>query len=147
MLSVNKPLMDAAFSKLCVKGSGSETSAKSAGVVYKAAYEAYYKKAAEKLPKSDPDDEDIRNDLKAKGMLVDDIKKQLEADAHDFASLFTDAMKECLNEISTQIDAHVKSASINITVPALLPTIISPMGPCSGSLAISETTGAVISIL
>ena len=47
MLSVNKPLMDAAFSKLCVKGSGTKESANTAGAIYKAAYNAYYKKAAE----------------------------------------------------------------------------------------------------
>jgi hypothetical protein len=147
MLSVNKPLMDAAFNKLCIKGTGTYTSAKSAGTIYKAAYEAYYNKAAEKLPKSDPDDKDLQDKLRSEGLLVNDIKKQLEDDAHDFASLFADAMKECLKEVSTQIDAHIKSASINITIPALLPTIISPMGPCTGSLTIGEATGAIINIM
>ena len=56
-------------------------------------------------------------------------------------------MNDILKEVSTQIDTHVKSAQININVPALLPTIISPMGPCSGSLTINEMTGAQISIL
>jgi hypothetical protein len=147
MLSVNKPLMDAAFSKLCIKGSGTSAAANSAGAIYKAAYKAYYDKTASRMPDSDPADADIKADLASKGLLVSDVKRELENDAHEFASLFTDAMDEILKEISKQIDAHVKAASINIVVPALMPTIVSPMGPCSGSLTISETMGAQITIL
>ena len=146
MLSVNKPLMDAAFNKLCIKGTGTYTSAKSAGTIYKAAYEAYYNKAAEKLPKSDPDDKDLQDKLRSEGLLVNDIKKQLEDDAR-FCFAFCRCNERVLKRVSTQIDAHIKSASINITIPALLPTIISPMGPCTGSLTIGEATGAIINIM
>ena len=48
--------------------------------------------------------------------------------------------------LANEIDKHIKSMMLTITVPALLPTIISPTGPCSGSLTISEATGAKISI-
>lgn len=146
MLATNKPLMDQAFNKLCIKGNGSASSAKSAGAIYKAAYMAYYEKNAANLPKNDPNDKDILNNLKNQGLTIEDVKKKLENDSHDFASLFTDAMSECLKEISNQIDAHIKSAQIDIMVPALLPTIISPMGPCTGSLSISKATGAQITI-
>jgi hypothetical protein len=139
--------MDAAFNKLCIKGSGTKESADSAGSIYKAAYHAYYDKAAEKLPASNPTDPDIVEDLASKGLLTENIKLQLQSDAHDFASLFADAMSDILKEVSTQIDSHIKSAQINIVVPALQPTIVSPVGPCTGSLVISETAGAQISIL
>lgn len=150
MLSVNKPLMDAAFNSLCIKGSGSESAAKSAGIVYKSAYEAYYKKIAENLPTSDPSDPDVAAKLKSDGLSVDDIKKKLEKEAHDFASLFADAMKECLSEVSNQIDAHVKAVANGLTItmmPQGLATVVSPMGPCTGSMVIKNGATASVVIM
>lgn len=146
MLSVNKPLMDTKFSMLAKKGTAKAPD--TGGAIYKAAYHAYFDKTYNKLMEtSDPSDTDLYNKLRSEKMLKNDNIDKLREEAHDFASFFADAMDEILKEVSTQVDAHIKAASININVPALLPTIISPMGPCSGSLTIGETTGAIINIL
>lgn len=146
MLSVNKPIMDAKFSMLSKKGTADAPD--TGGAIYKAAYHAFFDKTYDRLKKtSDPTDLDLYESLKTNNMLKDDNIKKLKEEAHDFASFFADAMDEILKEISSQVDSHIKSASINISVPALLPTIISPMGPCSGSLSISESTGAIINIM
>jgi hypothetical protein len=50
------------------------------------------------------------------------------------------------NQFIKQITNHIKTAQIDITIPTLPPTITSPMGPCSGSLIISNTAGAKIVI-
>ena len=145
MLSVNKNVMDSKFDMLSKKGSA--TAPDTGGAMYKAAYHAYYDKTYERLMKTeDPDDADLKADLASKGLLKKDNIEKLQKEAHEFASYFADAMKECLDEISTQVDQHIKSAQINITIPALTPTIISPTGPCTGSLIISEMTGAQITI-
>ena len=54
----------------------------------------------------DPSDADIYADMASKGKLKQNIKLELQNDAHKFASFFADAMKDCLNEISNQIDGE-----------------------------------------
>ena len=140
MLATNKPLMDAKFDMLVKKGSAMTPDI--GGAVYKAAYHAYIDNSLKKLENTSCSDEDLAPLVKAE---IEKAKNELRNEAHDFASLFTDAMSECLKEISTQIDTHIKSAQIDITTP-VLPTVISPMGPCSGTLTISSITGAQINI-
>ena len=69
--------------------------------------------------------------------------------AKKFAEEFVEQLKKgkVLETISDEIDTHVKSIKLMISVPTLLPTIISPMGPCTGALTISEETGAQIKLL
>jgi hypothetical protein len=145
MLSTNKQIMDSKFDMLSKKGSAAAPD--TGGAIYKAAYHAYYDKTYERINATeDPTDEDIKADLASRGMLKQNNIEKLKNEAHEFASLFADAMKECLDEISTQVDQHIKAAQINIVIPALTPTIVSPTGPCTGSLIISESTGAQITI-
>lgn len=145
MLSTNKPLMDNKFAMLAKKGSASAPD--TGGTIYKAAYHAFYDKTYERLMETeDPEDADIKADLASKGMLKADNIKNLQKEAHDFASYFADAMKDILDEISTQVDNHIKQAMITINVPVLPPTLVTAMGPVTGSLIVSETTGAQITI-
>jgi hypothetical protein len=148
MLKVNKPLMDQAFEKLCLKGSAQAPD--SGGTIYKAAYHAYYDKSAEKLPKSDPTDQDIMPVLTATNATAAQIKLQLQNDAHEFASLFADSMNDILKEVSNQIDAHVQAIADGIIITMLpqgIATIVSPVGPCSGSMVIQNNSTAQIEII
>ena len=148
MLEVNKPLMDSAFNNLCMKGTASNPDA--GGTIYKAAYHAYYDKAADRLPKTDPNDKDICTTLSEEGLTVSNIELQLKNDAHDFASLFADSMNEILKEVSTQIDNHVKAVADGLLITMLpqgISTIVSPVGPCTGSMIIQNNSTANIQIL
>jgi hypothetical protein len=141
-LEANKKLMDAKFDLLSQKGSAQLPD--TGGAIYKAAYHAYYDKMAERI-EDDPTDPDILASLAEKQMLkVNNIQK-LQGEAHDFASLFADAMKECLDEISTQIDAHIKSMMINVVTAAPGPagTVLAcGVGPVSGTIAMNNLSAA-----
>jgi hypothetical protein len=140
MLAVNKPLMEAKFSQMLAEESG---------MLYKAAKEAHY--AASKYNYDTQIKEynaGIDKSLPPMGDADSDTKKKWEDTAKEFAKAFVTALKNAGfdSTLADEIDNHVKSAQIDITVPALLPTIISPMGPCTGSLSISTATGAQIMI-
>jgi hypothetical protein len=147
MLSVNKPLMDTKFSMLVKKGTAKMPD--SGGAIYKAAYHAYFDKTYDRLMEtSDPSDTDLYDDLRSKKMLKSDNIDKLRDDAHDFASLFADAMDEILKEVSSQVDAHVKALANGMTITMLpqgIATVVSPMGPCTGSMVIKN--GATASII
>lgn len=147
-LEANKKLMDAKFNLLSQKGSAQVPDA--GGPIYKAAYHAYYDKIVEKI-EDDPDDPDILADLTSKQLLKINNIQKLQNEAHDFASFFADAMKECLDEVSTQIDAHIKSMMINIitATPGPSGTVLAcAVGPVTGTIAmnnLSPTGGITIS--
>lgn len=147
-LEANKKLMDAKFNLLSQKGSAQVPDA--GGAIYKAAYHAYYDKIVDRI-EDDPEDPDILALLAEKQMLKANNIQKLQSEAHDFASFFADAMKECLDEISTQIDAHIKSMMINIITATPGPsgtTLVSPVGPVTGTVAmnnLSPTGGITIS--
>jgi hypothetical protein len=142
MLATNKPKMQKVFSDMI---------ADKTGMLYKAAYNAYYdtteriyneqqKNIAEYL---------VNNSVSGSDGSVDaPDKSKWAADAKVFASSFVKALRDAGFDktLADEIDTHVKSAQIDITVPALQPTIVSPMGPCSGSLVISQPAGAQIII-
>ena len=147
-LEANKKLMDAKFNLLSQKGSAQVPDA--GGPIYKAAYHAYYDKIVDRI-EDDPEDPDILAMLAEKQMLkVNNIQK-LQNEAHDFASFFADAMGECLNEISTQIDAHIKSMMINIITAAPGPSgtvLACGVGPVTGTISmnnLSPTGGITVS--
>lgn len=141
-LAANKTLMDTKFGLLCQKGTAMIPD--TGGAIYKAAYHAYYDKTAEKL-EDDPTDPDVLSDLAKKGLLKVNIDQQLKEDAHDFASLFADAMKEILDEVSTQVDAHIKSMMINIITAAPGPSgtvLACGVGPVTGTVAMNNLSPA-----
>lgn len=114
------------------------------GVVYKAAYEAYYN--AIDVDINDSNDDPDLAPIVAKAKI--DCEQKKKDDAKQFATDFCNGLKDgkFMETIADEIDKHIKSAQIDISIPALLPTIISPMGPCTGSLNISKSTGAQIII-
>lgn len=135
MLSTNLPLMKQKFSSMLTDNTG---------MFYKAAYEAYLESMSDQKPivSNDPDISAIIDDANAK---MDKLKiEKSEAFAKAFVKSLRNSNFDDL--LANEIDKHIKSMMLTITVPALLPTIISPTGPCSGSLTISEATGAKISI-
>ena len=137
-LAANKQLMDTKFGLLAQKGSAQLPD--TGGAIYKAAYHAYYDKMAERI-EDDPTDPDILQSLTEQQMLkVNNIQK-LQNEAHDFASFFADGMKECLDEISAQIDAHIKSMMINIVTAAPGPSgtvLACGVGPVTGTVAMNN---------
>lgn len=146
-LAANKQLMDTKFDMLTKKGSAKLPD--SGGSVYKAAYHAYYDKLYRQIKdQKDPSDEDIYADMASKSLLKQNMITDLQNDAHEFASFFTDAMKDCLTEISSQIDAHIKSMMINIitATPGPSGTVLAcAAGPVSGTIAANNlsTVGGI----
>lgn len=135
MLSTNLPLMKQKFSSMLTDNTG---------MFYKAAYEAYLESMSDQKPivSNDPDISAIIDDANAK------MNKLKIEKSEAFAKAFVKSLRNSNFDdlLANEIDKHIKSMMLTITVPALLPTIISPTGPCSGSLTISEATGAKISI-
>ena len=131
MLSTNKPSMDNKLKKLY-------------DVFEDAAYEAFLKSEGY----DDVDDQIDGMELQNKPN-KSEIKKKMEDSAKTFSDEFVKQLKDgkVLETISDEIDKHVKSIKLMISVPTLLPTIVSPVGPCTGALTISEETGAQINLL
>jgi hypothetical protein len=115
------------------------------GVFYKAAYDAYYNVINVDIDDSN-DDSDLAAIVKERKIACEQKKKD---DAKQFATDFCNGLKQggFMNTIADEIDKHIKSAQIDIVVPILPPTIVSPMGPCTGSLTISKSAGAQITIV
>ena len=140
MLSTNKPLMDQKLNALYENA------------FRKAAYNAYYNTNNKPTPaiEFDPDD-DPEAVAQAKASVAEGElkrKNELKDDSNKFADEFVNQLKSAklLETISDEIDGHIKSMMLTINIPTLLPTIISPVGPCTGALTISEVTGAQINI-
>lgn len=134
MLTTNLPLLKQNLNQLI------ETPPVKESVMYKAAYNAFYN-----VTKVDIDtkctDPDLLPIILSKKK---ECEQKMKDDANKFASDFCNALKDggFMDIIADEINNHIKSAQIDITIPALPPTIISPMGTCSGSLIISKSTGA-----
>lgn len=138
MLSVNLPLLKQKLNQLIAVPPIKES------VMYKAAYNAYYNVTKTEM-NGNNDDPDLAPTL---AQAKTDCEKKQKEDAEKFAKEFCNSLKDggFMDTIADEINSHIKSAQIDITVPALLPTIISPVGPCTGSLSISTMTGAQITI-
>lgn len=136
MLSANKPLMINVLNSLITPSEGYP--------LYDAAYNAYYEsnKCNFDTVSIDEDPNGIANNA------ASDINKLITDRSKIFAKTFCEHLQNngFMDSIAEEIDNHIKSMLITINVPALLPTIVSPMGPCTGSLTISEATGAQITI-
>lgn len=133
MLSVNKPLMQQTFSNMLLENTG---------MFYKAAYDAYM---ASMNDIEDASDEDP--DLNAKILEVNsEMNKLKEKKSKEFAKAFVKSLKDTGFDttMADQIDQHVKSMQLMITMlPQGLATIISPMGPCTGAMVISDATANI----
>lgn len=137
MLATNLPVLKQKLNQLIKDSKGS--------AFYNAAYEAYYA-----LVKGISNNIDLGNDqdlipiIEAEKVKCD---KKAKEDAELFAKTFCYELKkaEIMDIIADAINEHIKTAQIDIITPAVS-TIISPVGPCSGTLSISKTTGATISI-
>lgn len=136
MLSVNKPLMKNSLNMLLLATKGNP--------FYDAAYNAYYEsnKCEMNSVSATDDPSGISNNAAL------DTNSKIKKRANDFAVEFCNTLKKggFMDTIADEIDKHVKSMMLTINIPMLLPTIISPMGPCTGTLTISEATGAQITI-
>lgn len=135
MLSANKPIMQQAFSNMLTK----ET-----GAFYKASYDAFI--TTMEGCNSDElttDDEDLSKEIAKQKQQFEIKQKDM---AKKFASAFVDALKNANfdKELADQIDNHVKSLQFVITMmPQGLATIVSPVGPCTGSMIISDATANI----
>lgn len=142
MLATNLPIMKQNLNKLL-------NVPPIEGPVYKAAYNAYYEankaEAATYLPDVDP----LGNLTAESAKITADINNNIDKCATKFATEFCNQLKQngFMDAIADEINGHVKAIKLMINIPALLPTIISPMGPCTGALSITEETGAQIQIL
>jgi len=141
MLSVNKPLMDQKLNALY-------------NVLEKAAYDARYNEGKRDLDAADAKLNDPKFDKDIKASIEsnpDYIKREIDLKdkSNKFAADFVNALKQgkFIETISDEIDGHVKAIKLMINIPVLLPTIASPVGPCTGALSITEETGAQIQIL
>lgn len=112
------------------------------GPVYKAAYDAYFNVTNVEID-SENDDVDLQP-------IIAESKQKCEQkvkdDAKKFATDFCNGLKDngFMDTIADEIDAHIKSAKLLITMlPQGIATIVSPVGPCSGSMVIDDTTADI----
>ena len=137
MLSQNKPLMDQKLTALYDKA------------LHKAAYEAHLKQAGYDNVSNNINSMDIDTSIKPN---VNDIKKNMENSAKLFADEFVNQLKNAnfLETISNEIDGHVKAIANGLIITMLpqgIATVISPVGPCTGSMIIQNGSTANIQLL
>lgn len=133
MLTANKPLMKQKFASMLTDKTG---------MFYKAAYNALLESMGDQKPYVG-DDAAIVATVNAANTVMDKLKIQ-KADA--FASAFVKSLRNSGFDdlLANEIDKHVKSLSLLITLqPQGLATLISPVGPCTGSLIISDATATI----
>lgn len=137
-LSANKSLMDNSFKQLIIDNNGINN-----GVMFDAAYNAYFeinKKYLEEAQDVEIVDADLKPLIDAK---LKESEEQLKSDARAFAKTLCGGIEEVLKEISKQIDAHVKALKIEVKAPTPGPsgtTLSSPLGPCAGTIILSNLT-------
>lgn len=112
------------------------------GPVYKAAYNAYYNVTKVDIDKTnnDPDLAPVIAENAAK------CEQKMKDDAKKFATEFCNGLKDggFMDTIADEIDSHVKAIKLLITMmPQGLATIVSPMGPCTGTMIIDDTTANI----
>lgn len=138
MLSVNKPLMQQAFSKMLQKND----------IFYNAAYNAYYKNIEYANTNALKTLKEI-NSLFSQDNYFSENKEEWKKSSEVFADAFIQALKDGNFDkiLADEIDKHVKSIELSITMmPQGIATIASPAGPCSGTMLINKST-ANISVL
>ena len=75
----------------------------------------------------------------------DSINKQMKKTAEKFGKKFGQVFAEEVSaDLANEIMNYIKSAEVMITCrPTALATIMSPVGPCTGTLIISKATADV----
>ena len=147
MLATNKPLMGKNFSNLVKDG----------GLFYHAAKNAHYETSKHTYDtQMNEYNAGISDGIDPMPEASDELIQKWTDAAEIFAAAFVKELRDGIRNnvpydgldtiLTNEIDKHVKSAQIDINIPVLLPTILSPMGPCTGSLSISTSTGAQITI-
>lgn len=138
MLAINLPIMKQNLNKL-LDVSPVE------GPVYKAAYNAYYEANKAEAASYSPDDDPLGNQTTESTKIAVDINNNIDKCAVKFATEFCNQLKQngFMDAIADEINSHIKSIKLMINMPALLPTIISPAGPCTGSLMINDATAQI----
>ena len=134
MLSVNKPILKMNLNKLI---------AENTSPMYKAAYNAYYNMTKANMQSSEVTDTDLQPIVEAEKAKVE---QKMKADARNFANDFCKALKDggFMDTVADEIDNHVKAIKLLITMmPQGIATIVSPMGPCTGSMIIDDTTANI----
>ena len=147
MLSTNLPLMKANLNVLLTASKGNP--------VYDAAYNAYYKAGEKSFEDQQKNINTINTNNQAYNTNIDyssannkEIDETLKKYSDVFATEFCNNLKSggFLDSIADEIDSHIKSMMLSINVPVIPPTLISPVGPVTGSLMISEMAGSQITI-
>ena len=134
MLSSNLPVMKNALNALLMDSKGNP--------VYDAAYNAFYEANKGELNSVSADDDP--NGLVNNA--INEANKRLEKLSEIFAKEFCNNLKDgkIMESIADEIDKHIKSMELMITMlPQGIATVISPVGPCSGSMVISKATADV----
>lgn len=110
------------------------------GPIYKAAYNAYNEANKAEAVSYTSDDDPLGNQAADSARIVEDINNNIKKCADRFAKEFCKQLKQngFMDAIADEIDGHVKAIKLMISIPTLAPTIVSPMGPCTGALIISE---------
>lgn len=142
-LTANKKLMDASFQALSRPGTGS-TNTPDGGTIYNTIFKMYFDPKYELLKDTtDPEDADVKAKMASEGRLKNDNINKLRKESHEFAEAVSNMMKECLDEISKQIDAHIKSMMINIMAPTPGPcgtVLAGATGPVTGTIGANNLT-------
>ena len=136
MLNVNLPLMKQNLAKLL------STPPTKKGPVYEAAYNAYYSIIDVDFD-ANTEDTDLMPIVQEQKIKCEQKKKD---DADKFAKAFCEGLKSggFTDAIADEIDGHVKAIKLLITMmPQGIATIVSPAGPCTGSMIIDDTTASI----
>lgn len=141
MLATNLPIMKTNLNLLLTPSKGNP--------FYDAAYNAYYEANKAEAASYSSDDDPLGNQTIESAKITEDINNNIDKCAITFATEFCNKLKQngFMDAIADEIDGHVKAIKLMINIPVLLPTITSPVGPCTGALSITEETGAQIQIL
>lgn len=134
MLSANKEILKTNLNNLI---------AENTSPMYKAAYNAYYNMTKANMQTIEVTDIDLQPIVEAE---LIKIEQKIKDDANNFANDFCKTLKDggFMDTLADEIDNHVKAIKLLITMmPQGLATIISPMGPCSGSMVIDDTTANI----
>lgn len=136
MLSTNLPLLKQNLNNLLSVPPAKE------GPVYKAAYDAYFNATNVEVD-AENDDSDLKATVE---QAKQSIEQKVKDDAKKFATDFCNGLKDngFMDTIADEVDGHIKSIKLLITMmPQGIATIISPMGPCSGSMVIDDSTANI----
>lgn len=134
MLSANLPKLKLDFNSLIAENNSP---------VYNAAYNAYYNISKSSMSTSNVDDEDLKPMVDAE---TKKCEQKMKDDAKQFANDFCKGLKDggFMDAIADGIDSHIKAITLMITMmPQGIATVISPVGPCTGSMVISDSTAQI----